>query len=136
MAFTSVGLFSSQVMAPTQSRGAGTFTLGPFSIPANVRYGAVAIDVSQQPDLTPNITLTVDTSADGINFTTLGTIGLNLPQSGYSILGGIIVDGNGTPVLNAWTSLKFPPPNLPNRAVRFTLVVDNPATLGASVAIW
>jgi hypothetical protein len=140
MALTTVESIQAVVAFPTQAWGAGSKTVGPVPIPAGIRYGALLIDLSQlqSGDMGCAISVSIDQSDDGGPTWHLGTVGfgLNLPLSGLSIVGGVLVDGNGNPVQTSWASVRFANSQNANRQIRGTASLSTGATVGCTLVIW
>jgi hypothetical protein len=138
MAFTTVGLIQAQIALATQSYPAGSRTLGPIAIPAGLRYGNILIDLTQTNELVATIGITVDVSFDnGVTFPfSSGGAGLSLPNSGYTISGGTLIDPNNVPVRLFWSSIRLPDPGNAARQVQATFSTDLPVIAGATVGLW
>ena len=137
MAFTNVGCISAVVAFPTQAWGAGSKTVGPVALPDKYRYGILLIDLTQITDLLCDITIAVEQSMDGgVNWNSVGGWRLSLPISGYTINGGVLMDGNGDPVRITGQSLRFPASVSLTRQLRATATLSTSATVGCTMAIW
>ncbi len=136
MAFTTVGCISATPLFATQSWPAGTMILGPAVLPDRFRYGMILVDLSQLTDLTSKIDVLVQISEDGVNFGPLSGWGLDLPNSGFTLPGGVLTDASGNPVRITGMSLRFPPASNLLRQIQGTIVLSQPAVVGMTIAIW
>jgi hypothetical protein len=102
-----------------------------------LRGGLVLIDVSQVTDLATVISFSIEMSFDaGQNFSPLFTVGLSLPESGYTIAGGVLVDGGGVPVRVYGSAFKFPLPGLTTRQIRGVVSLNIPASVGMTIVVY
>ena len=136
MAFTTIGCASVSPVFATQSWPAGTKNLGPVDLPDKFRGGELLLDVTQVTDLLAVIEVLLEVSLDGVNFVPVGGFQLSLPQSGYQIVGGQLLDGAGEPVRIAGFPVKFPSAGLLTRKMRGTATLSQPAVVGMTLVIW
>jgi hypothetical protein len=99
------------------------------------------IDVSAIDDMTTNISFNVEISLDnGVNWNPVGGVGLNFSTSGYSRVGGVLVDSGGNPVRVVSMSQRFPAPASLVRQIRGTATFSNQTstqqTFGMTLVIW
>jgi len=93
--------------------------------------------VSQVTDLATIISFSIEMSFDaGQNFSPLFTVGLSLPDSGYAVTGGVLVDGAGVPVRVYGAPFKFPSPGLTTRQIRGTVSLNIPAPVGMTIVAY
>lgn len=141
MAFTAIGCISASEVFATQSWPNGTKVLGPVALPNKFRGGQIFVDVSQLNDLTTVLDFSIEMSLDGgANFVPVAGVGLDLAKSGYSLNGGVLVDGNGAAVRIFGMSMRFPEPANLLRQIRgvfnFSNALGTPQVLGMTVVIW
>jgi hypothetical protein len=138
MAFTSIGCISASPVFATQLWSAGSKTLGPVTVPDKINWGALIIDLTQITDLLGGISVSVDFSSDGVVFNNIGGYGLDLPTSGCTLApGGVgLLNSAGIPVRTAWSSIRFPNGDLITRAVKGTVALTQPMTVGMTLVIW
>jgi hypothetical protein len=125
----------------TQSWPVGSKSIGPTALPDKYRYGQLMIDVSAITDMTTDLNFNVEISLDnGVNWVPVGGVGLNFPASGYSRVGGVLVDSGGNPVRVISMAQRFPAPASLVRQIRGTANFSNnasaPQTFGMTLVIW
>lgn len=137
MAFIPIGCVVGNEVLATQLWPTGVKNLGPIALPDKFRGGLVLVDVSQVVDLSAIFSFAMEMSFDGgANFTPLFSVGLSLPDSGYSLIGGVLADGAGVPVRVYGSSFKFPQPGSVTRQIRGQLSLSAPAILGMTVVAY
>lgn len=136
MAFTTIGCASVSPVFATQQWPAGQKLLGPVDLPNKFRGGELLLDVTQVTDLLASIDVLLEVSLDGVNYVPVGGFGLSLPQSGYQIVGGELLEGNGEPVRIAGFPVKFPQAGLLTRKMRGSATLSAPAIVGMTLVIW
>lgn len=137
MAFTNVGCVSAVVAFATQAWPAGSKTVGPVAIADKFRYGWLLVDLTALTTLTCSIQVTMDLSMDGgATWTGIGGWGLNVPMSGYALVGGVLVDAANQPIRITGASMRLPDASSVLRQVRATASLSTPATVGCTLVIW
>jgi hypothetical protein len=136
-----IGCVNATEVFATQSYAVGSKTLGPVALPDKFRYGQMLVDVSAITDLTTVINVTLEGSTDGgQSWASILGWGLDFTVAGYTVNGGVLVDGLGQPIRITGSSLRFPNPISTTRQIRGVCSFDNathqPQTLGMTMVIW
>lgn len=139
MATQIIGSYAINNLLPIQSRPSGSIAFGPVALPAGYSNIQVAFDLQQIQTLTAVFTVVVEVSQDnGVNWTTVGSYGLDLAVSGYRLVANTLMRalndplGPG-PVRYFGSSGRLPQTDSTQRQIRGTLTCSETSVSGVTV---
>lgn len=107
---------------PLTTYTAGTHLLSPASIPLNLVFAKARFDLTHLTALTLVMDISLEISQDnGATWTFAGGSGLNLPNSGFTLNGGVITNSAGQVITQSGISVSLPQPANNQRQIRGTI---------------
>jgi hypothetical protein len=129
----SAAVTNTQVLA-SATRGPGTFTTPTFTIPANILYLSLSVNVSLADKLSVGKSLTLDVQHSSDGGTTWSSL-IGVGWSSWGPGGFHMVDKNGVAIDNPDPSCSLGPQQYIGDTFRIVVTLPQALTFGATVAV-